>query len=78
MKNSIQSLDGLPVGSIRPGQTMTVDHSVTVFTVTVRHMGDVTLETIRRLLQTKYEVINVEQTDRTTYVHPSQISDFPA
>ena len=70
------SLDGLPVGSIRPGQTMTVDHSVTVFTVKIRHMGKVTQETLKRLLQTKYEVIDVEQTDQTTYVHPSQIPDF--
>ena len=76
MKNhSIQSLDGKVV---LPGQTYTIDHAVTCFHLTVRSMNIVTADTIRRMVEQGYEVVNIEEVERTTYVHPSQIPDFPA
>lgn len=73
--HSIKSLDGKVV---RPGQTYTIDHAVSKFTLTVRSMNTVTAETIRRMIERGYEVVNVEEVERTTYVHPFQIPDFPA
>lgn len=47
----------------RNGQTLTVDHQVTTFTVTVRHQVAVTPETIKRILESKLEVLDVAETN---------------
>lgn len=48
--------------------TVIQDHAVKSFTVTIRTMGTVTEETIKRLLQEKPEVVAVQQTDEVIFV----------
>lgn len=50
------------------GKTVTQDHQVTTFVVTVRHMNTVGPETIKDLIQRKFEVTNIEQVDKITFV----------
>lgn len=45
----------------RNGQTVTVDHQITSFVVTVRHQVPCTAETIKRIIETKLEVTDVHQ-----------------
>lgn len=49
-----------------PGM-MQVDHTITEFNVTVRHMNNVGVETIKNLIQTKHEVLNVEELERSHF-----------
>ena len=63
----------LPVslgGPIHEGQTCMVDHTVRRFTVVVRSMNSISADTIKNLIQTKFEVVECEEVNATTYVHP--------
>jgi len=71
---NIREINGRPVGD---GETVTVDHSVQVFTVVVRSMSHIGPETLKNLIQQKYEVVKVEETDSTLYVHAPAVRDFP-
>ncbi len=48
-------------------QTMITDHSVQQFTVTVRSMSEVHPDTLKRLIQSRYEVIECTQVDNALY-----------
>ena len=50
------------------GETCTQDHTVQTFTVKIRSMNIVTDETIKRILQTKLEVLKVIEEESVTYV----------
>ena len=54
--------------TILPGVTVTGDHTVKTFTVTVRSMGVVGPTTIKDLIEKKIEVVSVEEVDATVYV----------
>ena len=53
---------------IHDGKTVTLDHSVQSFTIVVRSMSGVSPQTLKDLIQTKYEVIRIGENDRTDYV----------
>ena len=53
---------------IPPGRTVTADHTVKTFTVTVRSMGAVGPTTIKDLIEKKLEVVSVEEVDSVVYV----------
>lgn len=57
------------------GQTVTVDHSVQVFTVVVRSLQSVHPDRLKDLIQAKFEVIRCEQVEHDTYVNAGQ-QDF--
>jgi hypothetical protein len=59
------------------GETVTVDHSVQVFTVVVRSMSRVGPDTIKNLIEKRHEVVKVEEIDSTLYVHAPVVRDFP-
>ncbi len=65
MKTSIRNCVDLPVSS---GIVVIQDHQVTQFLVTVRHMNNVGSETIKNVLQTKFEVTDIEIVNKTVYV----------
>lgn len=68
----LQRIDGKP---IRDGQTVSSDHVVQKFTVTVRSLNMVGTDTIRDLIQKKFEVMDIECTGGTVYVNPG-MPDF--
>ena len=70
---NIREVNGRPVGD---GETVTMDHSVQVFTVVVRSMSRIGPDTLKNLIQQKYEVVKVEETDSTIYVHAPAGRDF--
>lgn len=59
------------------GETVTLDHSVQVFTVVVRSMSRVSPDTIKNLIQQRHEVVRIEETDNTLYVKAPAVRDFP-
>lgn len=48
---------------ISDGQTVLVDHTIRTFTVSVRSMNDVGANTIKDLIEKKFEVVSIEETD---------------
>lgn len=63
--NRMIELDGK---TIHEGQTVTVDHVVQTFTLTVRSCSGVESKTIKDHLQKKWEVVNIERTENVQYV----------
>jgi hypothetical protein len=61
---------------IEDGETVMVDHSVQTFTVQIRTMNGLPVETLKDYLQRKYEVVNITETKATTYVHGSSLPDL--
>lgn len=55
-------------GKLEDGQTVTLDHSVQAFTVVIRSMNTVHPQTLKDLIQKRYEVVSIMETDRTDYV----------
>ena len=55
-------------GKLEEGQTVTVDHVVQSFTVVVRSMNGVDNQTLKNLLQQKWEIVSLKENDRTEYV----------
>lgn len=49
--------------SVPVGSTVTIDHEVSDFRVRLRSMSAINAETVKRLLQNHFEVIEVEQLD---------------
>jgi len=45
---------------VRPGRTVQVDHMVQTFTIEIRSLSGADQATIKRLLQAKYEVLDVQ------------------
>jgi hypothetical protein len=60
---------------IQDGQTVTVDHTVHTFTIQICSMGIVDADVLKRLIQQKYEVIDIAKTDETSYVRASETTD---
>lgn len=58
-------LDGKP---LKDGETVTTDHSVRTFTVQVRSMGTVSVDSIKDLIERRHEVVSIEEGDLTLYV----------
>ncbi len=50
------------------GKTYTVDHTVQSFTVVIRSMNNIGEQTIKDLIQQRYEVVSIKENDRTTYL----------
>lgn len=53
---------------LRDGQTVTVDHTLRTFSVTVRSHINVGPETIKNLIEHKFEVVDVKETDTVIVV----------
>ena len=53
---------------IHDGDTVQVDHIMTVITVTIRSMGAVSTSLIKDLIEAKYEVTDIAVTDQTAAV----------
>lgn len=64
-KTYVRNCLNLPVP---PETTVTHDHQVTQFLVTVRHMNNVAPDTIKNILQTKLEVTDITTVNKTVYV----------
>lgn len=54
-------------GKLEDGQTVTIDHSVQVFTVTIRSGCGIHSQTLKDHLQKKWEVTHITENDRTDY-----------
>jgi hypothetical protein len=71
MKN--QRIDGtIP----RDGETVTVDHSVRTFMVQIRSINTVGPESLKQLIEQKFEVTDIQETDGTYFVRGSRTNDF--
>lgn len=68
----IKMLDG---SEPKTGQTVTFDHGVTEFKIVIRHLGTANENSIKNLLQQKFEVIKVEEVETTTFCSSCR-SDF--
>lgn len=57
------SVEYINVGNeeIGNGQTVQFDHSVQTFTVSVRSMGGVGIDTIKNLIEKRHEVVAIEE-----------------
>jgi len=55
---------------VHDGQTVVVDHTVREFRVVIRSMNNVGPDTIKNLIQTKFEVVKCEVVNETSYVYP--------
>lgn len=55
--------------SVPDGQTVIADHAVTTVEVQVRHLGTLDLDSVKRLLQAKYEVVAVKTTEHEVLVN---------
>lgn len=55
-----QNIGDKPIGD---GQTVIVDHTIKTFTVSVRSTSNVGADTIKNLIEAKYEVVEIEETD---------------
>ena len=53
---------------INDGDTVQVDHNVTTFVVTIRSMGSVGVESIKDLIERKFEVVDIKETDQQLMV----------
>ena len=62
---------------IEYGETGTVDNIVQTFTVKLRSLNGIGEYDLVRRIEQWYEVIECEESDRITYVHASQVKDFP-
>lgn len=58
IKTSYTNVGNKPIGN---GHTVQVDHNVTTFVVSVRSMTNVGPETIKDLIQKKFEVTDIRQ-----------------
>lgn len=52
---------------ISPGTTFTVDNVVDTFTIQVRSLSGVNAETVKRIIQSKHEVISCKNTERKIF-----------
>jgi hypothetical protein len=50
------------------GQTVTLDHSVQKFEVVIRSMSGVAPQRLKDLIQKSFEVVRINEIDRTDYV----------
>ena len=55
-----QNIGDKPIGD---GQTVQVDHTIKTFTVSVRSMSNVGADTIKNLIEAKFEVVEIKETD---------------
>jgi hypothetical protein len=67
-------VNGNPIGR---GETVSVDHVVATYTVTVRSLSGVDKNDLKNLIQTKYEVTDIDLVDDTYFVRGSKVKDFP-
>lgn len=59
------------------GETILTDHTTTEFRLLIRTIdGQVGPETIKNLIQQKFEVVDIEQTDKTHFGRSPQTRDF--
>jgi hypothetical protein len=66
-------VNGNPIGL---GETVSVDHVVATYTVTVRSLRSVDKNDLKNLIQTKYEVTDIDLVDDTYFVRSSKVKDF--
>jgi hypothetical protein len=50
------------------GKTVKLDHSVQKFEIVVRSLRGVSTQTVKDLIQKSYEVVRINEIDRTDYV----------
>jgi hypothetical protein len=53
--------------NVQPHSTFTVDNVVDTFTIQIRSLSGVDAETVKRIIQSKYEVISCEITERKIF-----------
>ena len=58
-------INGRPIGN---GQTVVVDHIVQTYEIQIRSINGVSQDVLKRLIEQKYEVVLIEQTDTVAYV----------
>ena len=51
--------------TFRDGQTVQTDHITTTFAVSVRALRPVSEETIKNLIETRFEVVSIEETNQS-------------
>lgn len=66
MDYQAKHLDGTPIHN--DGRTYTIDNTIQTFIVQVRSLGSIGEDTIKDLIQQKYEVTKVEEINRTDFV----------
>jgi hypothetical protein len=58
------------------GETCSADHIIQNFTLTIRTLNGVSVDTVKNLIETKYEVIDIQQNRAVVFVRGSSIPDF--
>lgn len=66
MQHIYKTLDGKSFPDL--GVTVTPDHTEQIFVVSIRTMRPVSEDTIKEMIQAKFEVIGCEETHRTSIV----------
>lgn len=72
--NETTEIHGRPIGQ---GDTVSVDHSVQDFHVQIRSLSGISTDTLKNLIQTRYEVTRIAKGNTKLYVQKG-ISDFPS
>lgn len=67
-------VNGNPIGL---GETVSVDHVVATYTVTIRSLTGVDKNDLKNLIQSKYEVTDIDLVNDTHFVRGSSVPDFP-
>lgn len=65
-KHDCKHLDGST--TLADGSCRIIDHSVSKFEVSIRTMGSVGPLSMKDLIQTKYEVVEIKEVEKTTFV----------
>lgn len=59
------------------GETISVDHTTTEFRVVIRSMsGQVGPETMKNLIQQKFEVVEIEEVENKHFCRGPRVRDF--
>ena len=53
--------------NVQPHSTFTVDNVVDTFTIQIRSLSGVDAETIKRIIQSRHEVVSCEKTGRKIF-----------
>jgi hypothetical protein len=57
---------------IKPGETVLLDHSVRTFVISIRSFNTVGPETIKNLIESKFEVVSIQQTGQVNMITPAR------
>jgi hypothetical protein len=61
-------LNGQPLKDEHNGKTLEIDHTVTTFLVSIRHMGNLSEATVKDLIEKRHEVVGISVHNQNFFV----------